>query len=143
MIKAEIRSNINFPKTLISQDDLVFMAERIIIPDIVRGIDAKRAIDGGSLPDNEPATIKRKGVNRPLIDTGTLRSEFFAKLQGKSKVIISIGSERKEIGGYLQKGIETKKGLKRYKFFGISQDASKAVINYARNRIKEVIANAR
>ena len=138
MIKAKIVNRINFPKITL-QDDLEFAARDIIIPDIVRGIDNGLAINGGRLPANDPQTIKRKGDNRPLIDTGELRSSFYHARSGKSKVIISIRSGRKAIGGYLQNdGVTTKSGKKFYRFFGISKDAHAAIMEYMDKRLKAI-----
>lgn len=142
MIQAKIINRINFPKFTF-QKDLEFIAKDIIIPLIIKGIDDGASIDGGRLPENEPKTIKRKGDNRQLIETGKLRSSFSYRTSGKNKVIISIKGDRKEIGGYLQiDGIKTKTSLKFYRFFGISQDAYRAAIEYIKDRIKESI-NAR
>ena len=144
MIKTTIKTKLNFPEFATIQDDLLFLAEREIIPDIIRGIHARRAISGGSLPDNEPATIKHKGVNRPLIDTGKLAGSLIANKSGKSKVIIKINPEREKIAGYLQiDGISTKHGVKHYKFFGISKNAENTCMEYIRKRIKQALKNAR
>jgi hypothetical protein len=143
MLKTEIRNRINFPVEFVTQQDLLDICNKIIIPDIQKGIHAGRAIDGGSLPSNDPQTIKRKGDNRPLIDSGTLLGSFIALLKGKSKAVVTIGSERKDIAGYLQiEGIKTKLGVKFYKFFGISADSQDFVVSYMEKRIKKAIDNA-
>ncbi len=136
MIQAKIINKINFPEITL-QEDLENIAKNIIIPDIEMGIDNAMAINGGSLPENEPETIKRKGHSRQLIDTGTLRSSFFYRTLGKNKVIISIKGDRKEIGSYLQNdGVGKKK--KFYRFFGISRDAYDSSIGYISKKIKEL-----
>lgn len=138
MIQAKIVNRINFPE-IILQKDLEHIAKNIIIPDMIAGIDSSAAINGGKLPANEPATVKRKMSNKPLIETGELRSSFFYRLSGKSKVLISIKGGRKEIGGYLQNdGIKTKSGKKHYRFFGISRDAHDGAMDYMRDRIREL-----
>jgi len=142
MLQAKVINKINFPDIAL-QKDLEHIAKNIIIPDMIRGIDMSMAIDGGSLPENEPATVKRKGFSKPLIETGKLRRDFFYKTSGKNKVIISIESERKEIGGHLQHGIKTKRGIKQYRFFGISRDAYTGAIKYMQNRIKELTSGGR
>ncbi len=136
MIQAKIINKINFPEINL-QSTLEEIANEVIIPDIVRGIDAGMAINGGSLPENEPATIKHKGHSRQLIDTGELRNSFFYKTQGKNKVVISIESGRKNIGGYLQNDGVGKKN-KHYRFFGISKDAYNKAMTYTNNKIKEL-----
>ena len=138
MIQAKIINRINFPKITL-QDDLEKIASGIIIPDIVMGIESRKAINGGSLPTNDPQTIKRKGHDRPLINTGELRSSFYYERRGKSKVFISIRSGRKDIGGYLQiDGITTKAEKKFYRFFGVSNDAHDSAMDYMREKIKEI-----
>jgi hypothetical protein len=57
--------------------------------------------------------------------------------------MVSIDSGRKDIGGYLQDGIKTKRGLKQYIFFGISKDAYDGAIKYMQNKIKELTSGKR
>ena len=142
MLKTEIVNKINFPEIAL-QEDLERIAKDIIIPDIIAGIDNGMAITGGALPENELSTIKRKGHDRQLIDTGELRSSFFYRTVGKNKVIITIQSGRKKIGGHLQGGIKTLRGIKQYKFFGISLDAHDGAMQYIRNKIKELTRGGR
>jgi hypothetical protein len=142
MITVTVKNNVKMPKINL-QPYLETIADRIIIPDLVMGITAERSIDGGSLPKNDPKTIARKGSSAPLIATGTLISSFFYRAIGKSKVLISIDNIRKEIGGYLQAGIQTKSGLKQYKFFGISKDAEDSAIQYIKDSIDAEIKIAR
>ena len=138
MIQAKIINRIDFPKISL-QSTLTEIAQRIIIPDIQKGIHARMAINGGSLPENEPETKKRKGSDRPLIDTGKLLGSFFYKLSGNNRVIISIKGDRLEIGGYLQNdGVKTKTALKFYRFFGISEDAHDQAIAYTKKKIKDL-----
>jgi len=138
MLQAKIINRIKFPEINL-QSTLEEIAERIIIQDIKDGIAASRAITGGSLPDNEPATKKRKGNKPPLIDSGELKESFSYRPVGKSKVVISIDSGRRRIGGYLQNdGITTKSGVKYYRFFGISKDAFDRAMRYAEAKVKEI-----
>jgi hypothetical protein len=137
MLTIKVKNSVKFPEITL-QEDLEHIAERIIIPDIQAGIDNSFAINGGSLPPNEPETIKRKGHSRQLIDTGTLRRSFFWKTLSKNKVIVSVDGDRKDIGGYLQDGIIAKGKLKQYLFFGISKDAFDGAIKYMEKRIKEL-----
>lgn len=121
-------------------DILLEIAERIIIPDIQQGIDAGMAIEGGALPANKAATIKRKGHNRQLIDTGTLRSSPVAKKTGQNKVHITLNDARQDIGGFLQiEGIRTRHGLKFYNFFGISRDAEDKAVAYMEAKIEKAL----
>src|SRR3990167_4265376 len=138
MLQAKIINKINFPEISL-QSTLEEIAQKIIIPDMQAGIHGRMAINEGSLPKNEKATIKRKGDDRPLIETGKLMCSFFFKPSGKNRVIISIKGDRKEIGGYLQNdGIKTKSKIKFYRFFGISKDAADKAIAYAKKKIEEL-----
>ena len=138
MLQAKIINKINFPEISL-QSTLEEIAQKIIIPDMQAGIHGRMAINEGSLPKNEKATIKRKGNDRPLIETGKLMGSFFFRPSGKDKVIISIKGDRKEIGGYLQNdGIKTKSKIKFYRFFGISKDAFDKAMAYAKKKIKEL-----
>lgn len=138
MIQAKIKSRIEFPRIAL-QGDLVKVAKNIIIPDIIRGINSRVSIMGGALPKNERATIKRKGHDNPLIDTRKLIKSFFYKSIGKNKVLVSIRGDRKEIAGFLQDGIRTRRGVKKYIFFGISKDAYGDSMNYMRRRVQALI----
>ncbi|MDD2680438.1 MAG: hypothetical protein PHO03_06550 [Candidatus Omnitrophica bacterium] len=138
MIQAKIINRIDFPKITL-QDTLLEIADKIIIQDIKDGIGMGRAITGGALPENDPKTVKRKGHSRQLIDTGELKESFSYRPQGKSKVIITIDTGRRKIAGYLQnEGIQTLHGIKYYRFFGISRDASNNAIRYVNNKIREL-----
>jgi len=138
MIQVEITYNINIPKLDFSEY-LEHIAGQIIIPDIIKRVKQHKAIDGGLLPENGPATIKRKGHGRQLQDTGLLLDSIGFYNQGKNTTIISIRPERHEIGGYLQHGIRTLNGYKKYKFFGISVFAYRKAMAYMREQINRLI----
>jgi len=170
MLKITVKNNVKFP-TIDLKPYLFHIADQIIITDLILGIDNQRSIDGGMLPNNEPETVMKKaggyvkklytkggkqrkgfekvkanilvplGSGRPLVDTGKLISSFYSRSGGKNKVIVSISSGRKEIGGYLQGGITTKHGLKQYLFFGISKNAEEGALEYMRKEIQNAIDN--
>jgi len=142
MIKVEIKNNISFPSFILEQNDLLNIANKIVIPLLQDGIDRGVGVDGSMFPINEPATVMRKakkGLGRKvLIETGKLYSSFYSKIKGKNSVIVSLNSSRKEIGGYLQNdGIRTKSGKKYYKFFGITDGMREDAMNVMRNKVKE------
>ena len=139
MLIAKVVNRINFPQINL-QSTLEEIAERIIIQDIKDGIGTGRAITGGTLPENDPKTVKRKGHSRQLIDTGELKESFSYKPIGKNKVVIFIDPGRRDIAGYLQnEGIKTLSGKKYYRFFGISVDAYHRAMAYAEAKINELI----
>ena len=141
-ITAKVRSNIRLPK-INFQQDLLHIANKIMIPLMAKGIDDRQGVDGKPLPKLEPETIKAKGHDRPLIENGNLRRAFKAKSSGKFSAEITLMGDRKKIGGYLQiDGINSRKGKKYFNFFGISTVMERLAINYMDQRIKKAIKDA-
>ena len=139
MIKISTKFKMVVPNLDFSEQ-LKFIGERIFIPTMQAGIDSRMAIDGSSLPQNDPKTIKRKGNDRPLINTGTLRTSFYFIELSRNKAKVTLAAVRKLIGEYLQiDGIRTKLGLKFYRFFGINQYMRDSAIQYLKGQIKERI----
>ena len=142
MITATVRGKIKFPKFNF-QNDLMVIAQRIVIPLMAQGIESNRDIEGKAFPPNELATIKRKKSDSPLIDTGTLRSSFKHKRRGKSAVVVYLNQSRAKIGKYLQiDGIRSKRGKKYFNFFGITEGMSANAMSYMRNKIWKAIKRA-
>ncbi len=142
MIKFRIKKpNLILPK-INFQEDLRVIANRIIIPDMQAGIIAGKDIDDKSFTKNERKTVRRKGHNRVLqgVERKLLRS-FKSKKRGKFSVLIFIASDRKEIARYLQvEGIRSNtRGLKKYKFFGVSKLAEKLAIDFMEQRIRKAV----
>ena len=139
-MKVRIKGSIRLPKVTL-QDELMHVAERIIIPIMADNISKGKALDGQVLPALEPATIKRKGHGRPLIETGKLRRSFIAKRKGKYAVLITLVKDRKDIGGYLQiDGVGKKK--KKFNFFGVSTVMERLAMQYMEKQLKRRIRNA-
>lgn len=142
MIQAKVRSNIKMPKFNF-QNDLRNIAQKIVIPLLADGIEKNKGITGKKFPANEPSTVRRKGSNDPLIDTGTLRSSFQYKRRGKLSVVINLKSVRARIGKYLQvDGIRSNRGRKYFNFFGVTEGMQKNAMSYMRARIRKAIQNA-
>ncbi len=137
MIQAKIINRINFPKIAL-QEDLESIAKDIIIPDMQNRIRQHKAITGGPFLELEQSTIDRKGHSKQLIDTGILLDSFEFKKEGKDTVKIFLGSERADIGLYLQSGIPSNIGIKAYPFFGISIFAHRKAMTYMKKRIEEM-----
>ena len=138
MLKMTIQGELRVPKIDLSKH-CENIGRKIIIPDIIDGIHAGMSIKGGKLPQPLPRTFKRSQNKRVLDDTGELLDSFVYRPKGKTQGIITISTGRIKIAGYLQnKGIRSSKGLRKYIFFGISKDASKAGMDYMRQQIKEL-----
>ena len=171
MIKVETKLTFKAPN-LNFQDDLLFIAERIVIPQLQKGIHNGFSVDGAPFPALEPSTIKRKQgvvVNRTftkkgnirsgiaevvgssglrslsartLIETGALVASFFARKTGRNTVLVSMRPNRKEIGGFLQ--IDgVGKLKKKFNFFGVSTFMEQDALKYMRGRIKDAIRRAK
>lgn len=146
MLTVKVKSNVKFPK-LNLQSYLKEIADRIIIPDMVKGITSGRSIDGGNFPTNKKKTLERKAKlgqgSRSLIATGELQSDFYSEVAGKNKVVVSINNffGRKDAGKGLQYP-EADAGHAPYRFFGISKDAEDSAVDFIRQTIDEEIENA-
>lgn len=168
MFKVDVKSNLSVP-TLLLKKDLEYIADRIIIPHLQRGIHNQVQIDNTPFPALEPKTIQRKtgailkstftkkGNIRPaaikkvgaggltgfssktLIETGALVASFIRKSGSKDTVTVTMTSNRKDIGKYLQiDGVGKKK--KKFLFFGVSDIMESQAMSYIRKRIKDEIS---
>jgi len=143
MYKLSIKSNLKAPKELNFQDDLLYIANNIIIREIQTKMVQQQSIDAINYPPLAESTLRakqRKGLSPNILEaTGQLGKSFFAKKLGKSKVLIGIRFIRADIARYLQiEGIRSKKYGKRFfNFFGINTFAEKLAINYMVNKIKK------
>ena len=88
--------------------------------DIIAQHFTKKPNKGGNIPKLEPETIKAKKTGIKLVERGDLKK---ATLKGQKPKIkrsgISYTADVPDYGEYLHKGIKTKSGLKKFKFFNI------------------------
>lgn len=143
MISAKVKFNLNLPVFQL-QKDLKKIADRVIIVDIADRMKKQVDLRGSRYPSNTEATtrIKRKkGLRREvLFAEGKLFRAPFSKNVRRNAVKISLRSDREDVGNILQnKGVKTKRGKKRYLFFGISQEAERDALNFMRNEIRKDI----
>jgi hypothetical protein len=140
-MKADVKTNFNMPKLDFS-DDLLLIADRIIVPNMQQGIHNGQQIDTSPFPPLEHSTLKYKKGPKTLIETGTLLGSFVTKKQGKGSVLITLNASRKDIGKYLQiDGVGKKR--KKFNFFGISNYAEDQAMKYMRKRVKDAIREAK
>lgn len=147
MIKATVKSNLNFPQ-LNFTNDLLYIGQRIFVPILQKNIKDQVAIDGSAFPALEDKTIKRKQKlgqgTKTLIATRTLIESIYSAVTSPSSVIVSIKFPRLDIGRYLQiSGIRSNRGQKFFKFFGINAQMENNAIAYMKQRVSEAIKNAR
>jgi len=110
----------------------------VITNDIVYGIRAGRAIDGGGFPALEPETIRIKGHGLPLQHKGLLMNSYTYQTENdwrSDKVSVSVRSvsrgdtPRNIVARDLQeRGIDSKRGKKFFHFFGISKDSEERIL---------------
>lgn len=167
MIMVSSKFNMNFPKFNF-QEDLKVVARQIIIPQLAENMDNQVGVDNRPYPMLEPETIARKqgqAVSRvftksgnirattskkigstglmgfsskTLFETGKLFRSFISMPKGKSSVIVTLKSDRKEVGKALAiDGIGKKKKI--FNFFGISTRMEESAMNYMIKRVKEAI----
>jgi len=153
-IKVKVKMNLNFPD-LILQDELLHIANKVIINDIGGKMGTGVNISGQGYGPLDPKTIKQKQKKgfrtNPLIASGQLRRSFRAVKSGENAVKISPEGMRystgsgspignNELGDILQnKGVRTKYGKRFFEFFGISKEAEIEAMDYMNKTIKKRI----
>ena len=143
MLKVKITTKFDIPRFDFTKD-LTYLAKRVLIPSMAEGIQKGISIDGGAFPKLSPATIRMKrnrGLStKILIATGKLHRAFIHAVRGMNYVVVTLKSDRKEIGSFLQiEGIKTRSGRKFFKFFGVSDKAHNESIKYIKNRIRKLL----
>lgn len=144
MINVQIKNNIKFP-SLMLQDDLKKIADKLLIPALKYNIDKEQDLTENRYPPLAQSTIKQKkryGLSPMILQaTGRLRNSFYSQSSGKSKVIIGLSSNRRSVGNILQNvGVRSKAlGTRFFNFFGISTRMEKLAMDYMRKRINEEI----
>lgn len=133
MISVSVKNSIKFPELKL-QNDLRIIARDIVIKIMVQNILQQKSLDEGTLLPNSPkytAQKKKKGLSdKVLIATRKLIRSFIYEDKGKSAVIITLNSDRKDIGGYLQNDMGKN-------FFGVSTRMERSAMNYMNKKIKE------
>lgn len=114
-------------------------AIKLIARDIENGIDAGTQF-GRRFKPNAPSTIKEKGFNHPLKDTGLMKDQkkMIKKIATKVKPIgeLAPNAKRIDIGAYNQAGTNT---IPSRPWFGISSDAENKIIRKMTEEIKRRI----
>jgi len=107
----------------VSETKLQYIANLIrsdIEDNIRRSLDYQKS----SLKSNSPSTIKIKGFNRPLYNTGELASSVISQKVDNSTFNIFISENRSSIASYLHFGTNK---IPPRPFFGISPQADSQI----------------
>lgn len=169
MIKIAVNNNIHLPEEFFKRDDLIYIANRIIIPLLTKGIDDQRTITGGAFPPLEESTIARKTGQTIALKKKTMKTmmkqgkdygTIGRTLQGiSSKTLIDTGKLRKSFDWWLKGNngivisimmdrLEIGKFLqidgvgrkkKKFHFFGISDGMQVNAISYLKKQIKKAV----
>jgi len=134
-----------------------------VVQDIVRGILARKGVDGARFPDLEQVTIDLKGHDRPLIDRGLLSDEFtYAKVnewkRGYGEISIrpltaakkprgstkraKPGTPRdtpRDVVGYALQ-VDGLKNGKHFNFFGVSLDSEEKIMALIEVMVEDALA---
>lgn len=131
MIKVSVENKIHLPANLYVYDDLLYIANRIIVPLLVKGIDDQVTITGGSFPALEPATIERKSQKtlKSRAKAHKTAKKHGANLDMLSKVVRGISNKTLIDTGTLRKSFMVKKD------FNLVQKAVEITINDDRKEI--------
>lgn len=153
-LKAKIKVNLDLP-ILRLQNELLEIANKVIIADLQGRMTAGRDISGRTYRTLAPSTIKQKqskGLRtEPLLSTGQLRKSHKASKVGKKAVRITLAGTRrsfhgersltnKRLGDILQNdGVNSKFGKRTFEFFGISDKAEVKAIKMMQGFIRKAI----
>jgi len=126
MIQVNFKSNLKLPEINL-QNELMQIAQRIIIPTMQANIENSISIDGSSLPKNEPGTIRRKNritSRRIFTQKGSIRAGVPGLVEKTG--LTSFGSARPLIDT----------GKLRASFFARPAGKNKVIITIAGDRKK-------
>lgn len=123
------------------------LAAQIIKKDHFQRLEKGVGVNGSKMESLKPATIKRKGSNKILVDTGKMRNLVIEKAnKKKQRAVIHPGKKAKrgkvtnqQIGFYHQKG---KGNLPVREWFGISKQAELDSIKMVEMRIEQELNRA-
>lgn len=143
MIKIEVKNNIKFPIDDIKvnlSNELYEVANSVVVPLLKDLIRTSTAVDGSNFPKLEKSTIKKKGNDKQLIDTGLLLNSFKAYREKAGSVIVRIKSGRRDVGSILQnEGVGKRK--KKFFFFGITDGMEADCMRKMKSILKRVLKN--
>lgn len=101
------------------------------VADVRENVISKKQFDGKKLADNKPATIKRKGRNSPLIDTGAMLSGLKKFKINDFEYYIGFTEKRDIYGKYLHAGTPKMEGRP---VIGVSRKLK----NFALNKLNQI-----
>ena len=133
MIKAKVSKTFNLKKIKLDLSDELNDGIKVISKDIEYGID-KGVQFNKPFKRNAPSTIKKKGFDKPLEETGLMKDA--------SKMIVSKATTKKQESSLLPNSKRIK--IASYnqedrEFWGISDNAERKVITMVKNKIRKNI----
>lgn len=145
-LNIDIRKKFNLGRVNLKLTKELNEAGRIIRKDHITRLEKGAGVDGSPMKALQPSTIKNKGSDKILVDTGKMRNLVIERATAKKQeVILYPGKKEKrgkvtnqQIGGFHQRG----DGVPERKWFGISQDAEKKAMRAIELKIDRVLRNA-
>ena len=141
-MKLDITKNFNLKNIKLDLSRELNVSIDYIAADIEQGIDQGQQFGKGFLP-NAASTIKKKGFNHPLKDTGSMKkaSGMIKTKATKERQIATLRPSSKNLdkAEYNHFGTET---IPARPFFGISEDSEKKCLAFAAQKIEKELRNA-
>ena len=137
--------NLSLPKFVNLRKELRIVAQRIIITDINDRMEKEVDLRGRAYPPLAPITVelkRRYGLHTEILFArGKLRRSFDIANYGRSGVRIFIRGDRRKVANILQNiGVKSKAhGLRKFLFFGISEEAEEDTMKFMRQYIDREI----
>jgi len=141
-LQLNITKNFNLKNIKLDFSRPLNIAIDYIAKDIEKGIEAGQQ-DGRAFQDNAPATVKKKGFNKPLVETGEMKdsSQFIkvkATTQNQRAILRPNANNIKKVD-WNHNGTQT---IPARKFWLISKDAEKKALDFASQYLQKEIRDA-
>ena len=144
-----VEMNFDLKKIKLNLSKELNFVGQIIKKDHYQRLEKGKAVDGSGMQQLQPATIKRKGNSKILVDSGKMRHLNIVKATSKKQVVqVHPGRREKyknskvtmaDVGAYHQEGRGT---LPERIWFGISEDAEARALKLIEQRIEQEINRA-
>ena len=144
-----VEMNFDLKKIKLNLSKELNFVGQIIKKDHYQRLEEGKAVNGSGMQQLQPATIKRKGNSKILVDSGKMRNLIVKKASSK-KQIVEVHPGRREkyknskvtmadVGRFHQEGAGS---LPVREWFGISEDAEARAYKLIEQRIEQEINRA-
>ena len=142
-LNIDISKKFNLKKINLNLTKELNEAGKVIRLDHITRLEKGTGVDGNPMKALQPSTIKSKGSDKILVDTGQMRNLDMQRATPSNQVVTLFpGKKRKrgkvtnqQIGGFHQRG----DGVPERKWFGISREAEKKAMKAIELRIDRIL----